>query len=147
SFTGKILAHGRGRRWALWTITANSMTFAERSDGTAQPFFGNGVGNGKIYQQKDTSLQASDDGVAVPWTYQGYGSPSHLEEQSLQLGAHRKLLGYIKFRAVGSGLLPLAVSTTQRSTLLRSYTLSTSPAGEGERPLNIHGERFFPTVR
>jgi hypothetical protein len=147
SFTGKILSHGRGRRWALWTITANAMCFAERANGTAQPFFGNGAGNGKIYQQLDCSVQGSDDGVAVPWNYQGYGCPSHMEEMQFQMGAHMKLCGYMKFRATGVGLLPIAVSTTLRSTLLRSYLLSTSPAGDGERPLNIKGERFFPTIR
>jgi len=146
SFTGKILSHGRGRRWALWNITANAMTFAERSDGTAQPFFGNGAGNGAVYQQMEPSLQASDDGVAINSQYQGYGCPSHIEEQMYQLGAHRKLAGYWKFRAVGSGTLLLAISTTLRTTTLRSYTLSTTPAGDGERPLNVSGERFFLQV-
>lgn len=146
SFTGKIQAHGRGRRWATWLITANSMTFAERSDGTVQPFFGNGAGNGKIYQQLDCATQASDDGVAVDSQYQTYGLPSGVEEQVYQLGAHRKLLGYLKFRAVGAGNLMLAIGTAARSTLLRNYSLSTSPAGDGERPLNLHGERFYITA-
>ncbi|HEX3156799.1 MAG TPA: hypothetical protein VHV32_19375 [Candidatus Angelobacter sp.] len=145
-FTGKILSHGRGRRWAVWNITANSMTFAERSDGTAQPFFGNGTANGNIYQQFDCSVQASDDGVAVPWNYQGYGCPSQVEEQMFQLSAHRKLAGYMKFRAIGVGLLPLAVSTTQRATLLRAYSLSLVPTGDGERPINMGGERFFVNI-
>jgi len=146
AFTGKMLSHGRGRRWAVWNITANSMTFAERADGTAQPFFGNGAGNGKIYWQQDAATQSSDDGVAIAAQYQTYGCPSHMEEQMLQLGAHRKLMGYLKFRAVGAGTLKLAVTTAVRSTLLRSYTLSTNPAGDGERPVNLHGERFFVTI-
>lgn len=145
-FTGKILSHGRGRRWALWNINANSMTFAERADGTAQPFFGNGTANGKIYQQLDCATQGSDDGAAIPWDYQGYGCPSQTEEQMFQLSSHRKLAGYLKFRVIGSGLLPLAISTTQRSMLLRSYTLSLVPTGDGERPVNVSGERFFVNI-
>lgn len=147
AFTGKMIAHGKGRRWATWSITANAMCFAERADGTVQPFFGNGVANGKIYQQIDAAAQPSDDGLGVPWTYQTYSCPSHMEEQMLQLGAHRKLAGYLKLKAIGAGLLGLAISTMQRTTLLRSYQLSLSPAGDGERPLNVHGERFAITIR
>ncbi len=143
SFTGKILSHGRGRRWSLWTIKANSMTFAERSDGTAQPIFGNGNKNGNIYQQIDCATQPTDDGAAIPWKYQGYGCPSTMDEQALQLGSHRKLAGYLKFRAVGVGLLPVSITTTLRTTVLRSYNLTLTPTGDGERPLNIHGERFY----
>lgn len=146
AFTGKMLAHGRGRRWAIWNIAANSMCFAERIDGTAQPFFGNGVENGKIYQQFDCSVQPTDDGVKINDQYQTYAVPSHLEEQGLQLGSHRKLFGYLKFRIIGSGNTNLALVTSQRTTTLRAYAASTSPAGDGERPLNIHGERFFITI-
>jgi len=145
SFTGKILAHGRGRRWAIWNIAANSMWFAERADGTAQPFFG-GVANGTVFWQQDISIQGSDDGAAVNGIYQSYPLPSSMEEQQYQLRMHRKLFGYLKFRAMGSGTLNLAVGTAQRSTILRGYTLSLNPVGDGERPLNIHGERFFMTV-
>lgn len=143
SYTGKILGHGKGRRWAIWNITANSMAFAERTDGTAKPFYGNGVGNGKIYQQFDCAAQPTDDGAVVASVYQTYGCPSSQEEQQYQLRAHRKLAGYLKFRAVGVGTLGLAIGTAQRSTLLRAYALSSTPAGDGERPLNIQAERFY----
>jgi hypothetical protein len=145
NYTGKLLAHGRGRRWALWNIQANSMWFAERADGTAQPFFG-GVGNAKVFWQRDVSIQGSDNGVAIASQYQSYPAPSSMEEQMYQLRAHRKLLGYLKFRAIGAGTLNLAVTTAQRSTILRGYTLSTNPVGDGERPVNLHGERFFLTA-
>jgi hypothetical protein len=143
AFTGKILAHGRGRRWSIWSITANAMCFAERTTGTVQPFFGNGVGNGLLYEQLDCKVQPTDNGVTIPWSYQTYAVPSHQEEQMYQLRSHRKLAGYLKFRVVGVGALNLAISTAQRSTLLRAYTLSLNPAGDGERPLNLHAERFF----
>lgn len=174
SFTGKILSHGRGRRWAFWNVTANSMTFAERPDGSVQPFFGNGAGNGKIYQQLDCSAQPSDDGVAIASFWAGYGSPSTMEEQQFQLGAHRKLLGYMKWRAIGSGMLRMQIGTTLRTTPLRPYPLTApspgdsggygeggygtggygaglpspwiGPPGDGERSLQISGERFYPQM-
>lgn len=176
SFTGKILSHGRGRRWAFWNISANSMTFAERPDGSVQPFYGNGAGNGKIYQQLDCSVQPSDDGAAVASFWCGYGAPSTMEEQQFQLGAHRKLLGYLKWKAYGNtgGMLRLQVGTAARTTPLRPYTL-TAPtsgdnqgyggggygvggygsglgqpwldaAGDGERSVNLAGERFYTQV-
>lgn len=146
SFTGKMLSHGRGRRWFYWNISANSMCFAERADGTAQPFFGNGVANGKIYQQLAPNLQSSDDGVAVNFRWRGYGCPSAEQEQALQIGAGRKLMGYLKFRATGVGHLLLSAITAQRTTTLRPYVLSASPTGDGERPININGERFYIEV-
>jgi hypothetical protein len=140
AFTGKALSHGRGRRWMPWNIAASSMTFAERADGTVQPFYGNSAGNGKVYQQKSTQL--SDDGVAINSFYDTYYAPSHVEEQALQLGSHRKLLGYLKWRATGAGILAISVITALRTTVLRGYTLSLTPTGDGERSLNLHGERF-----
>ena len=57
---------------------------AERSDGTAQVFLGNGVvggaGNGKIYQLSDT--QFSDDGAAINSYYTTYFFLSHDLEQT-----------------------------------------------------------------
>lgn len=144
SFTGKILAHGRGRRWAIWNIAANSMCFAERADGTAQPFFGGSAG--KVFWQQDIAIQGADSGVAVNGIYQSYALPSTMEEQQYQLRAHRKLMGYLKWRAIGAGTLNLSIGTAQRSTILRGYTLSLNPLGDGERPVNVHGERFFLTI-
>ena len=142
AFTGKILAHGKGRRWTYWNISANSMTFAERADGTVQPFFGNNSANGKIYQQIDAPTQLSDDGAAINSQYATYYCPSSIEEQILKLGSDRKLLGGLKWRAIGSGSLLISIQQANRVTNLRSYTLSTFPKGDGERPVNLHGERF-----
>jgi hypothetical protein len=142
TFTGKILGHGRGRRWTYWNITANSMCFAERTDGSAQPFFGNGVGNAKIYQQIDAPNQLSDDGVAINSFWTSHYSPSSVEEQQFQFGAHRKLMGYLKWRAIGAGYLTLFVNTAQRTTTLRPYALSLAPPADGGRGVNVHGERF-----
>lgn len=142
AFTGKVLAHGRGRRWMVWNIAAASMTFAERADGTVQPFYGNSIGNGKIYEQLPPQVQASDDGVAINSFYSTYYAPSHVEEQIVQLGAHQKLLGYLKWRATGNGILSIAIITTRRTTNLRGYILGLTTLGDGERGVEVAGERF-----
>lgn len=145
-FSGKMLAHGKGRRWALWSIAASSMTFAERVDGTAQPFFGSSTPNGKIYQQIDCAQQLTDDGAPLFGIWRSYAIPSHMEEQQYQLGAHRKLAGYLKFSDKGVGQLFYSISTAQRTTNLRVRNLSVDSTVDGERPLNMKGERFFLTV-
>lgn len=141
AFTGKILAHGRGRRWTFWNISSNSMTFAERSDGTAQPFFG-GVGNGIIYQQLDCKTQPNDNGVTVLGQYQTNYGPSSDEEMGLRLGSHRKMLGYLKWRAVGLGNLAVSIVSTVRTTVLRPYPLALVNTGDAGRGTQVHGERF-----
>ena len=75
TLSGKLYAVGRSRKWCPWTIAANSCTLAERSDGTAQVFLGNGAGNGKIYQLSDS--QFSDDGAAINSYYTTYFFLSH----------------------------------------------------------------------
>lgn len=154
AFTGKILAHGRGRRWTYWNIAAASMCLAERTDGTAQPFYGNAVGNGNLWQQVRCDLQPSDQlenaagpiNVAINSVYQFYFAPSGIEEQGLQLGSHRKLLGYIKWSIRGVGSLLLSIQTGNRVTNLRNYPLSTNPPSDSGRGINIHSERFSGTI-
>ncbi|HEX2711833.1 MAG TPA: hypothetical protein VHM88_06360, partial [Candidatus Acidoferrales bacterium] len=69
-FTGKLFTAAKARRWTQWFITANSATLAERSDGTAQMFLGNGAATGKVYQLSDAQL--SDDGAAIASYYTTY---------------------------------------------------------------------------
>jgi len=150
AFTGKILAHGRGRRWTYWNIAASSMCFAERTDGTAQPFFGNSAGNGNVWQQVPCNVQAYDQLVTgigitsliINAVYNSYFAPSGMEEQGLQLGGHQKLLGYIKWSARGTGNLFLSIVSGSRTTVLRTYALSLTPLSDSGRGVNIKSERF-----
>lgn len=143
TFTGRILVHGNARKWSPWNVQANCAVFSERPDGTAQLFFGNGAGNGKIYQAIDASVQGSDDGVAVNDFYQTYGNPSKFEEESLQLGHHWKHVGYLTLRAIGSGFLSILGISPYRTTAIRAFTLSANPVGDFERKVSINGERVF----
>jgi hypothetical protein len=141
TLSGKLYAVGRSRKWCPWTIAANSCTLAERSDGTAQVFLGNGAGNGKIYQLSDT--QFSDDGAAINSYYTTYFFLSHDLEQSYQVRSHRKLFAYLTMYAEGAGNLNLSafVDNEAYPTALTPLPLSSPGAKDLELPINLLGER------
>jgi hypothetical protein len=141
TLSGKLYAVGRSRKWCPWTIAANSCTLAERSDGTAQVFLGNGAGNGKIYQLSDT--QFSDDGAAINSYYTTYFFLSHDLEQTYQVRAHRKLFAYLTMYAEGAGNLNLSafVDNEANPTALTPLPLSSPGPKDLELPINLLGER------
>jgi hypothetical protein len=145
TLSGKIYAVGRSRKWCPWNITANSCALAERSDGTAQVFLGNGpvagVGNGKIYQLSDT--QFSDDGAAINSYYTTYFFLTNELEQALQVRSHRKLFAYLAVYAEGAGNLNLSafVASEAYPTALPPLPLSSPAPKDLELPINLLGER------
>jgi hypothetical protein len=141
TLSGKLYAVGRSRKWCPWNITANSCALAERSDGTAQIFLGNGAGNGKIYQLSDT--QFSDDGAAIDSYYTTYFFLTHDLEQSLQVRSHRKLFSYLTLYAEGAGNLNLSAFTDNEAypTALSPLPLSSPSPKDLEMPINLLGER------
>lgn len=150
TLSGKLYAVGRSRKWCPWYISANSCTLAERSDGTAQVFLGNGAGNGspgpltmngKIYQLSDT--QFSDDGSAIDSYYTTYFFLSNDLEQTYQLRSHRKLFAYLALYAEGAGNLNLSafVDNEAYSTALTALPLSSPAPKDLELPINLLGER------
>jgi hypothetical protein len=145
TLSGKLYAVGRSRKWCPWNITANSCTLAERSDGTAQIFLGNGpvggAGNGKIYQLSDT--QFSDDGAAINSYYTTYFFLSNDLEQTYQIRSHRKLFAYLTVYAEGAGNLNLSAFADNESfpTALTTLPLSSPAPKDLELPINLLGER------
>ncbi len=145
TLSGKLYAVGRSRKWCPWNITANSCTLAERSDGTAQVFLGNGLvggaGNGKIYQLSDT--QFSDDGAAIDSYYTTYFFLSNDLEQAYQVRSHRKLFAYLALYAEGAGNLNLSafVDNEAYPTALTALPLSSPAPKDLELPINLLGER------
>jgi hypothetical protein len=145
TFTGKLFAVGRSRKWCPWNVTANSCALAERADGTAQVFLGNGLvsgaGNGKIYQLSDT--QFSDDGAAINSYYTTYFFLSHDLEQALQARSHRKLFAYLTVYAEGAGNLNLSafVDNEAYPAALAPLPLSSPSSKDLELPINLLGER------
>ena len=140
TLSGKLYAVGRSRKWCPWNITANSCALAERSDGTAQVFLGNGLvggaGNGKIYQLSDT--QFSDDGAAINSYYTTYFFLSHDLEQTYQVRSHRKLFAYLAMYAEGAGNLNLSafVDNEAYPTALTPLPLSSPAPKDLELPIN-----------
>jgi hypothetical protein len=109
SSSGKIGSHGGARKWTIWNITAPCAAFIEQTNGTTQDFYGNGVGNGLIYNRP--AGQFLDDGVAINSFWETPAMPSNEQEQSLQMRGHRKLFGYLTGRVTGTAALPGAVVT------------------------------------
>ena len=145
TLSGKLYAVGRSRKWCPWNITAASCTLAERPDGTAQIFLGNGAvsgtGNGKIYQLSDT--QFSDDGAVINSYYTTYFFLSNELEQSYQVRSHRKLFAYLTVYAEGAGNLNLSAFTDNEAypTSLAPLPLSSPSPKDLELPINLLGER------
>jgi hypothetical protein len=77
--------------------------------GGGMPGVGGGGATGKVYQLKDTQL--SDDGTAIPSYYTTHYFPERAVEQSLSLGAHRKLFSYLTMFVEGAGNLSLTSFT------------------------------------
>jgi hypothetical protein len=145
TFSGKLYAVGRSRKWCPWNITANSCALAERPDGTSRIFLGNGgvngAGTGKIYQLSDT--QCSDDGAAIHSYYTTYFFLSHDLEQSAQVRSHRKLFAYLTMYAEGAGNLNLSALLTNQGypTALAPLPLSSPAPRDLELPINLLAER------
>ena len=148
TYTGRKTATDKTRKWSPWTIAANSCALLERNDGTAVVAIGGGIPGtsgtnaaGKIYQLSDAQL--SDDGQAIPSYYTTHYFPERAVEQSLGLGAHRKLFSYLALYVEGAGNLALTsfVDTPNAPQTQQPLPLSSPATKDLELPINILGER------
>ncbi len=148
TFTDRKTATDKTRKWSPWTIAANSCALIERTDGTALvvmggglPGVGGGGATGKVYQLN--AAQLSDDGSAIPSYYTTHYFPERAVEQSLNLGAHRKLFSYLTMYVEGAGSLALTSFTNSPSTPQAQQGLPISSPGlkDLELPINVLGER------
>jgi len=146
--TGRKAATDMARKWSPWSIAANSCAQIERPDGTAivafgggSPGAGGGGTTGKVYQLGDT--QFSDDGAAIPSYYTTHYFPERAVEQSLALGAHRKLFSYLTMFVEGAGNLSLTSFTdsSSASQAQQPLPLSSPSLKDLELPINVLGER------
>jgi hypothetical protein len=148
TYTGRKAATDMARKWSPWTIAANSCALIERTNGTAVVAIGGGLpgvggagATGKVYQLSDAQL--SDDGSAIPSYYTTHYFPERAVEQSLNLGAHRKLFSYLTLFVEGAGNLSLT-SFTDSSSAPQSQQplpLSSPSLKDLELPINVLGER------
>src|SRR5271168_1140271 len=148
TYTGRKAATDIARKWSPWTIAANSCAQIERTNGTAivaigggLPGVGGGGATGKVYQLSDTQL--SDDGSAIPSYYTTHFFPERAVEQSLNLGAHRKLFSYLTMFVEGAGNLSLTSFVDSQSVpqAQQPLPLSTPSLEDLELPINVLGER------
>jgi hypothetical protein len=148
TYTGRKTATDKTRKWSPWTIAANSCALIERTDGTALvalggglPGVGGGGATGKVYQLN--SAQLSDDGTAIPSYYTTHFFPERAVEQSLDLGAHRKLFSYLTMYVEGAGSLALTsfIDSSSAPQAQQALPLSSPAVKDLELPINIHGER------
>jgi hypothetical protein len=102
---------------------------------------GGGGATGKVYQLKDTQL--SDDGTAIPSYYTTHYFPERAVEQSLSLGAHRKLFSYLTMFVEGAGNLSLTSFTDSVSAPQTQQPLPLSSLSDKDLvlPINVLGER------
>ncbi len=148
TFTGRKAATDMARKWSPWTVAANSCALIERTNGTAIVAIGGGLpgvggagATGKVYQLSDTQL--SDDGSAILSYYTTHYFPERAVEQSLNLGAHRKLFSYLTMFVEGAGNLSLTSFTDSANApqTQQPLPLSSPSLKDLELPINVLGER------
>ncbi len=124
----------QSRKWAPWTISANSCRLIERSDGTAQVFLGSNNSTGKIYQLE--AGQYSDDGAAI----NSFFTTAFLSATGL---SGRNLFGYLTGYVQGAGTLTVSSylpGDTGFSTL-GTWTLASPAPRDMEQFTNLVAER------
>src|SRR5258708_16354056 len=144
TYAGRKTATDKTRKWSPWSIAANSCALIERTDGTAigamgsgTPGIGGGGPTGKVYQLKDAQL--SDDGTAILSYYTTHYFPERAVEQSLSLGAHRKLFSYLTMFVEGAGNLSLTSFTDSASVpqTQQPLPLSSPSLTDLDLPINV----------
>ncbi|MBU6231679.1 hypothetical protein KGP36_03340 [Patescibacteria group bacterium] len=138
----RVMAPGKSRKWTIWNLSMNCGALTIRTDGSYHLLRGNATGTGKVYDQDVNQL--SDDGVAIHSQYQTAYFPQSMEEQQLQLGAHRKLLKYLTgyIYGVGSLLMTIYGPQNQRAVSLTPSPLQNPPPWDFEKNVNYIGERM-----
>jgi hypothetical protein len=129
-----LTAPERGRKWAPWTIAANSCALVERATGVAQIFFGSNNSSAKIYAL--TPGAYSDDGAAINSFY----STAFLAATGL---SGRNLFGYLTAYVQGAGSLALSASLPGDSSTLSlgAWTLAAPASRDMEQFTNVLAER------
>jgi hypothetical protein len=96
-----------------------------------------------LHSPRSRSPQLSDDGAAIPSYYTTHYFPERAVEQSLNLGAHRKLFSYLTMYVEGAGNLSLTSFTGSARAPQRQQPLplSSPSVKDLELPINVLGER------
>jgi hypothetical protein len=129
-----LTAPERARKWAPWTMAANSCALVERSSGVAQIFLGSSNSSGKIYAL--ASGQFSDDGAAINSFY----TTAFLASTGL---SGRNLFGYLTGYVQGAGSMALTAGLPGNSSSisLGAWTLASPASRDMEQFTNVLAER------
>ena len=132
-----LTAPERSRKWAPWTIAANSCGLIERSSGIAQIFFGSNNASGKVYAPITDVF--TDDGAAINSFY----STAFLAATAGALSG-RNLFGYLTAYVQGTGSLALSAITpgSSGSITLGNWTLVSPATRDMEQFTNLLAERI-----
>ena len=124
----------RSRKWAPWSIPANSCGLIERPSGVAQVFLGSNNSSGKIYAL--TPGTYSDDGAAINSFY----STAFLAATGL---SGRNLFGYLTAYVQGLGSLAISALIPGDASMLPlgSWTLASPASRDMEQFTNVLAER------
>jgi hypothetical protein len=133
-FADPLVSPERSRKWAPWTMSANSCGLIERVNGTAQVFLGSNNSSGKIYQL--TPGQYSDDGAAINSSC----NTAFLAATGL---SGRNLFGYLTAYVQGAGTLTVSSYAPGDTsfTTLGSWTLTSPSPKDMEQFTNVLAER------
>jgi len=125
----------RSRKWAPWTIAANSCGLIERPTGLAQIFFGSNNSTSNINAL--TPGQFSDNGIAI----NSYYSTAYLAATGL---SGRNLFGYLTGYVQGAGSLALSALSPGdvSSSALGTWALASPASRDMEQFTNILSERI-----
>jgi hypothetical protein len=144
TYTGKKTAFDKARKWAPWTIPANSVAQIEQANGTTLVYFGSNDATGRINQLDDTGTVFTDNGMTVPSFYTFSFFPEQPVEQAMKLGAHRKLFSYLSLYCQGSGTIGITVflATLSNAIALNPQLLSNPATKDLEMMINQLTERM-----
>lgn len=133
-FGSPMTAPEASRKWARWSVAANSCALIERATGVAQVFLGSNNASGKIYAL--TEGQYSDDGAAI----NSYYTTAYLSATGI---SGRSLFGYLTAYVQGAGSLALTARTPGDAAQIAigNWTLATPAARDMEQFTNVLAER------
>jgi hypothetical protein len=121
SFSGRLLSTDNTRKWCPWQLEINCAAMMLRSVGKFQVVFGAGkVAYGNVYTL-NPGLYTDNDYGQINSFYVTFFFVNHEAEIALQLGAHRKMIEYVRLSATGVGNLVVSVL---RNNLANVYPFS-----------------------
>jgi hypothetical protein len=148
TYTGTKKAFDRARKWAPWTISANSCAQIELANGLTGTYFGSNNATGNINVLDQTGIIFTDSGNTIPSYYTTAAFAELPTEDAKQLRSHRHLYTYLTMYVQGIGTLGMTVfpASLSNGIVLNSQAISNPSFRDNEMMLNVSAERMFIKV-